>query len=115
MITLFFPTKILALLLTLVASLLTPTAVTARELGRNFLSNHEEIFDWADADKNNNINSEERDRLRYAFGVRGDLRILDVNNNGKLDREEINALEAGRQKIEKKKKKGKENGRKGKR
>jgi hypothetical protein len=71
-------------------------------LGRNRMDTTEEVFQFADLDRNNNINSEERDRLRAAFQVRSDLSILDQNQNGKLDREEIDQLEAGRKNNPKK-------------
>lgn len=57
------------------------------------LDNPREIFLFADANGSNNICSSERDRLRIAFRQRNDLRQLDTNGNGRLDREEIDALE----------------------
>ena len=60
------------------------------------LQTTQEIFAFADTDRNNNLNSIERDRLRALFPQRTDLWILDRNGNRKLDREELDALEKGR-------------------
>lgn len=101
-----------------VASLSLCNSLSARELGRDRLDTASEIFLWADVNQNNNINSEERDRLRLAFQVRSDFQILDLNQNGRLDREEIDMLEKGRVKQDgnknKKKKNKKGDGRKNK-
>lgn len=83
-----------AVLLSLLASL----PAVARESASRAMENFSEIFRFADTDRNNNIDSRERDRLKSAFRIRSDLRILDTNRNGRLDREEINQLEKGRKK-----------------
>ena len=91
----------------LTAALLLVSPLTAGEWSSYRLDSPEEIFRAADLDRNNNLNGEERDRLRLAFAGRPDLRILDVNRNGKLEREEIDLLEQDRVKKKKKKKNGK--------
>jgi hypothetical protein len=58
--------------------------------------NAREIFLFADTNGNNRISKEERERLRSAFLIRQDLKILDTDRNGKLSREEIDALDRHR-------------------
>jgi len=69
-----------------------------------------EIFVFADKNNDGNIGPEERDQLRVSFSMRGDMHLLDSNHNGKLDKEEIDALERGfkTKKADKKKQKEKE-------
>ncbi len=81
--------------------------LSAGDWASDRVTSFEEIFRKADLDRNNNLNGVERDKLRLAFSGRPDLRILDQNQNGKLDREEIDFLEKDRVKKTKKKKDGK--------
>jgi hypothetical protein len=70
-----------------------------------------EVFLFADRNNDGNIDPGERDQLRASFASRGDLHILDSNLNGKLDKQEIDALEQGfktRKADKKKEKKSKE-------
>jgi hypothetical protein len=60
------------------------------------LQTTQEIFAFVDTDRNNNLNSIERDRLWALFPQRTDLWILDRNGNRRLDREELHALEKSR-------------------
>jgi hypothetical protein len=60
------------------------------------LDNAREIFLFADTNGNNRISKDERARLRSAFLIRHDLKILDTDRNGKLSREEIDALDRHR-------------------
>jgi uncharacterized membrane protein len=57
------------------------------------LDSHQEIFAFADANGDRNIDPGERDRLRLYFTTRSDLKVLDLNKNNDLEREEITALE----------------------
>jgi hypothetical protein len=96
------------IILSLCGIVLAPATASA-DRASSRLDTRSEIFRWADRDGNNNLNATERDLLRIAFAGRSDLRILDLNRNQKLDREEIDELEKGR--VKKKKGKGK-NGKK---
>ena len=57
------------------------------------LETKREVFNFADKNGDGNINPDERDELRVAFSMRSDLRIIDLNGNSDLEREEIDALE----------------------